>query len=66
MNIDGLQQLSGKGKNEQSTNGNSQNSSEGKTSEKKALGAEEKSAGRPEVADDQKSEKTIQNKESMS
>ena len=66
MNIDGLQQLSGKGKNEQSTNGNSQNSSEGKTSEKKTLGAEEKSAGRPEVADDQKSEKTIQNKESMS
>ena len=66
MNIDGLQQLSGKGKNEQSTNANSQKTSEGKNSENKALKTEEKSAGRPEVADDQKSEKTIQNKESMS
>lgn len=66
MNIDGLQQLSGKGKNEQSTNGNSQKTSEGKNSENKALNTEKKSAGRPEVADDQKSEKTIQNKESMS
>ena len=32
----------------------------------KAPGAEEKPAGRPEKPDDQKSTKTIQNKESMS
>ena len=30
------------------------------------IDTEEKTAGRPEKADDQKSEKTIQNKESMS
>ena len=36
------------------------------TSGTKKTTAEEKSAGRPEKADDQKSEKTIQNKESMS
>ena len=64
MNADGLQQLSGKGTKDQSTNPNSQVKSEGTTSGKKTT--EEKSAGRPEKSDDQKSEKTIQNKESMS
>ena len=53
------------GTKEQSNSSNSQKPIEGKSSEKKAMG-EEKSAGRPEKADDQKSEKTIQNKESMS
>ena len=59
MNAEGLQQLSGKGKTEQTTNINSQSKSEGSSDG-------EKSAGRPEKPDDQKSEKTIQNKESMS
>ena len=53
-------------------NGNANN--QGKTGEqnnsgsnkKSAAGTGEKKAGRPEKADDQKSEKTIQNKESMS
>jgi hypothetical protein len=64
MNADGLQQLTGKGTKEQSTTQNPQVKSEGTTSGKKTTG--EKSAGRPEKSDDQKSEKTIQNKESMS
>lgn len=45
------------GKNKQSDSSNKQN---------KIENTEEKTAGRPEKADDQKSEKTIQNKESMS
>ena len=48
------------GKTSSSGNSNSQN-----TSGTKKNVAETKSAGRPEKADDQKSEKTIQNKESM-
>ena len=44
--------------------GKSGSSEKGKTQE--PLGTETKEAGRPEKADDQKSEKTIQNKESMS
>ena len=53
------------GTKEQSNSSNSQKILEGKSSAGKATG-EERSAGRPEKADDQKSEKTIQNKESMS
>jgi hypothetical protein len=65
MNADGLQQLSGKGTKEQSGNSNSQDKSEGSATGK-VVKTEEKAAGRPEKSDDQKSEKTIQNKESMS
>ena len=57
------------GKNEQSNGSNSQKSSEGKTSTttvKQETSSSDKSAGRPEKADSEKSEKTIQNKESMS
>ena len=50
-------------KNNQSKTGEQNNSGSNK---KSAAGAEEKKAGRPEKSDDQKSEKTIQNKESMS
>ena len=46
----------------QSNGSSSQKSSGGQS----AAGGSEKSAGRPEKPDDQKSEKTIQNKESMS
>ena len=54
-----MEDLKGGGENNKSSSNNSQKSSEGqKTSEKQA--------GRPEKSDDQKSEKTIQNKESMS
>ena len=49
------------GKKDSTGSSNSQN----KSDTKKAT-AEKKTAGRPEKADDQKSEKTIQNKESMS
>ena len=49
------------GKKDSTESSNSQNKSDAK----KAT-AEKKTAGRPEKADDQKSEKTIQNKESMS
>ena len=52
--------LGKKGSNESS---NSQNNSETKKSQKVT---ETKEVGRPEKSDDQKSEKTIQNKESMS
>ena len=45
------------GKKDQSNNKNSQKTVDGATS---------KESGRPEKTDDQKSEKTIQNKESMS
>ena len=57
------------GKNEQSNGSNSQKTSEGKTSTttvKQETSSSDKSAGRPEKADSEKSEKTIQNKESMS
>ena len=53
-----MEDLKGSGENNKSTSSNSQKTVEGQTSEK--------TAGRPEKADDQKSEKTIQNKESMS
>ena len=53
------------GANNKSDNNNSQNKS-GSSASKTAAAAESKTAGRPEKADDQKSEKTIQNKESMS
>ena len=43
-----------------------QGSQDGKSSGAKAIPAEEKKAGRKEKEDHQKSEKTIQNKESMS
>ena len=49
------------GKKDSSGSSNSQNNSGTKKNP-----AESKTAGRPEKADDQKSEKTIQNKESMS
>ena len=49
------------GKKDSTGSSNSQNKSETKKTT-----AEQKTAGRPEKADDQKSEKTIQNKESMS
>ena len=49
------------GKKDSGGSSNSQN-----ISGTKKISTEEKSAGRPEKADDQKSEKTIQNKESMS
>ena len=50
------------GKKDSNTSSNSQNNSE----TKKITSTETKQVGRPEKADDQKSEKTIQNKESMS
>ena len=53
-----MEDLKGGGENSKSTSNNSQKGLEGNSSEKQA--------GRPEKADDQKSEKTIQNKESMS
>ena len=49
------------GKNDSSNSTGSQKQAEGKTAK-----VEDKSSGRPEKPDDQKSEKTIQNKESMS
>lgn len=57
------------GTSDKSTNNDKQKTSEGETktstSTTKTTVKEEKSAGRPETPDDQKSEKTIQNKESM-
>ena len=54
-----MEDLKGGGENNKSSSNNSQKKVEGqKTSEKQS--------GRPEKSDDQKSEKTIQNKESMS
>lgn len=52
------------GTKDQAKTSNSQNKSEGSSAKKSTI--EEKTSGRPEKADDQKSEKTIQNKESMS
>ena len=52
------------GKKDSNGSSNSQNTTEAKS--KVSAAADSKSAGRPEKADDQKSEKTIQNKESMS
>ena len=49
------------GKKDSAKSGNSQN-----TSGTQKTSTETKQAGRPEKADDQKSEKTIKNKESMS
>ena len=57
------------GTNNQSNGSNSQNKTEGQSqskSQKAAAKGETKEAGRPEKADSEKSEKTIQNKESMS
>ena len=51
------------GKKEQTAPGNSQNKT---ATAGTKVSAETKQTGRPEKADDQKSEKTIQNKESMS
>jgi hypothetical protein len=59
MNADTLRQLDTK---KQSGSSNSQNTTEDKA---KVLKTDEKSAGRPEKDDSQKSEKTIANKESM-
>ena len=59
MNMQDLKGNSGEG-----TNQKSQNNTGGQKA--KTPGAEEKPAGRPEKPDDQKSAKTIQNKESMS
>lgn len=50
------------GASRQSTDNKTQNTTEGKSNNNSS----EKTAGRPEKEDDQKSEKTIQNKESMS
>ena len=63
MNADTLRQLDEK---KQGTSSNSQNTTEGSSSSGKTLNTDSKSAGRPEKEDGQKSEKTIQNKESMS
>ena len=65
MNMDSLQQLSstsstGKDKKDNSSKDKNQNKVEGKV-----LETEDKSAGRPEKSDDQKSDKTIQNREAM-
>ena len=58
------------GRNEQNNNKNNQKQTgeqnKPNAAQPQQKGAEEKAAGRPEKADDQKSEKTIQNKESMS
>ena len=58
------------GRNEQNDNKNNQKQTgeqnKPNTIQPQQKGAEKKAAGRPEKADDQKSEKTIQNKESMS
>ena len=51
------------GKNEQNNSDNNQKKTEGQNKTQKI--PEKKEAGRPEKDDDQKSEKTIQNKESM-
>ena len=48
------------------TYGSTSNSQNNSGSSTKSSGTSEKSAGRPEKADGEKSEKTIQNKESMS
>ena len=63
MNAETLQQLDTK---KQSGNQNTQKTTEGNNTQKtKTATTETKEAGRPEVADDKKSAKTIANKESM-
>ena len=63
MNAETLQQLDTK---KQSGNQNTQKTTEGNNTQKtKTTTTETKEAGRPEVADDKKSAKTIANKESM-
>ena len=55
-----------KDKKKQSGNQNTQKTTEGNNTQKtKTIATETKEAGRPEVADDKKSAKTIANKESM-
>lgn len=54
------------GKNNQGNQTNSQNSTEGNKNQTQVIKTESKTSGRPEKPDDQKSEKTIKNKESMS
>lgn len=54
------------GNNNQSNTSKNQNSTEGNKTTQQAIQTETKEVGRPEKADDQKSEKTIQNRESMS
>lgn len=58
------------GKSDQNNNSNKQNNTEGQNSsnqaKKAAANADKQESGRPEKPDDQKSEKTIQNRESMS
>ena len=55
------------GKNNQNNQTKNQNSTEGnKTNQTQVIKTEEKASGRPEKPDDQKAEKTIKNKESMS
>ena len=63
LNGQDLQTLGNSGKNNQN---NTQKSSEGQNKKTAAPVEEKKQSGRPEKSDDQKSEKTIQNKESMS
>lgn len=70
MNADTLTALdqrkqSGNQNTQKNTEGNSSNTSTG-TSKEKVMDTSDKSAGRPEKSDDQKSAKTIANKESMS
>ena len=64
MNADTIKQLDAK---RQSGGNNPQNTTEGKSTKtgEKVLDTDEKSVGRPEKSSDQKSEKTIANKESM-
>jgi hypothetical protein len=52
------------GKNDESKSSNNQSNSEGKSSQSSSNS--DGTAGRPEKSDDEKSEKTIANKESMS
>ena len=54
------------GRDGKSNNQNSQNTSESNKQTTQVVNTEEKKAGRPEKSDDQKSDKTIANKESMS
>ena len=51
---------------DQSNSNKTQNTTEGKQTTNKKASLEEKKVGRAEKPDDQKAEKTIQNKESMS
>ena len=53
------------GRNEQNNNNNQQKKTEGQNKSSPQKTSESKESGRPEKPDDEKSEKTIQNKESM-